>query len=283
MSESEYLPAPINEGGLPARVDHVSGTLALIQSAINKGIDPEALGKLLDLQDRVIAKQAASEFTLALKGFQSECPIIGKNKDGHNYRYADLDKIITVIRPLLDKYGLSYSFDSDVTETNVAVTCTICHVSGHSKQTRFAAPIDPNAKGMSATQKFASVTTYGRRYSLVMSLGIVVAEEDRDAAEEFDAPEQKKGAPKPAPRNERNQRPPDDEPPADNGQPVVTEKMVKAVVDEWKLQQQGTPDPSAYAAWVVATTGRTFNSRRASEWTWTDFVACCKVLGVPTE
>lgn len=150
-----------NPENLPARIDNSGGTLALIKTAIDKGIDPEALGKLLDLQDRVLAKQAESEFTQAKKKFQARCPVINKNrhadiKGGAKYSFADLENITQTIRPLLEEHGFSWSFTQRHNGDIVEVVCILKHESGHKEETSFSAPWTTNA-GMSPMQKYASM------------------------------------------------------------------------------------------------------------------------------
>lgn len=277
MSDNpENLPARSDDRFLPARVDHVSGTLALIKSAIDKGIDPEALGKLLDLQDRVMAKQAAMAFNEAKKRFQAECRPITKNRTAEfkstKYTFADLEQVTQSIRPLLEKHGFSYSFDQTHNGGIIQVTCYLRHEQGHQEATTFSAPWGTNA-GMSEAQKYASATTFCQRYALRLALGLPVGE-DNDGREEHEKPEQRSDAPAPSTREQR-QRQPDS--------PVVTTAMVLKIVAEWKTQQPGTPDAEKFPPWVFATVGREFNTRKAPEWTWADFEKCCKALGVPTE
>jgi len=67
--------------------------MALIQMAVQANADPDKLGKLMDLQERWEAKQAADAFGQALADFQSECPPVHKGRSidlgrGAGPRYA---------------------------------------------------------------------------------------------------------------------------------------------------------------------------------------------------
>ena len=62
-----------------ARTDQGPDQIAqLLQVAIDKNISVEAMEKLVELHERVSARQAASEFAAAMAEFQAECPSIPK-------------------------------------------------------------------------------------------------------------------------------------------------------------------------------------------------------------
>lgn len=267
MSDNpENLPARSDDRFLPARVDHVSGTLALIKSAIDKGIDPEALGKLLDLQDRVMAKQAAMAFNEAKKRFQAECRPITKNRTAEfkstKYTFADLEQVTQSIRPLLEKHGFSYSFDQTHNGGIIQVTCYLRHEQGHQEATTFSAPWGTNA-GMSEAQKYASATTFCQRYALRLALGLPVGE-DNDGREEYEKPGQRHDAPTVAERAER-----------------ITADDIKKLSVEWRTQQPSEPAKEDFVKWALATVGGEWNPARVEQWSRTKLNTCYTALGVP--
>ena len=79
----------------------------------------------------------------------------------------------------MTKYQLSYSFESEITDGMVEVTCKISHINGHTESARFTAPVDPSAK-VNDMQKTASALSYARRYALQLALGITTTDEDDD-------------------------------------------------------------------------------------------------------
>lgn len=162
-----------------SRVANVATPAHLLQVAVEQGADIDKLEKLMDLQDRYNAEGARKEFAEALAGFQSELGPIIKRKKGHNCKYADLDDIAQEIRPLLDRYGLAYSFSNDQDNTGIFVTCTVRHKSGHSESNRMGAPFDTSG-GKNNIQAIASSVTYLRRYTLTGALGITTGEDDDD-------------------------------------------------------------------------------------------------------
>ena len=116
----------------------------------------------------------------ALAAFQSEVPTIKKNASGYGYKFADLEEITKVIKPLLTKHGLGYTQPLDGTN----VKTIIFHAeSGESLESVAHIPQDVELKGQNQFQVLGSAITYLRRYSLASVLGLVT-DEDTDAAGE---------------------------------------------------------------------------------------------------
>lgn len=185
---------------------------SLIRLAIERNLPPDALEKLLTLHDRVKAQNARDAFNQARAKFQAMAPVIGKERTAdtgvYTYNYAALEDIARHIRPLLEQCGLSYSFDSDMTENIVKCTCIIHHVQGHSESSTFTAPVDLSAK-MNSMQRSASALSYAMRYSLRMALGLTTSD-DNDAAylpAPGDKPPKDPNTPNVQPRNERDTQP----------------------------------------------------------------------------
>lgn len=160
----------------------------LLEMAVDKDLDVEKLGKLVELQERLLDRQAAEEFAAAMARFQAECPPIPKTSTVSfpggggsqvKYKYAELDTIADHIRPLLRDCGLAYTWDSDFTDTHIECTCTVQHTGGHSKSSKFTAPLDTPAR-MSGAQKNAAALTFARRMSLIQVLGLTTTESDTD-------------------------------------------------------------------------------------------------------
>ena len=75
---------------------------ALLELAINKGVEVETLERLFDLEQRVNDRNARGAFFAALNRFQEECPDIKKTEEakiatksgsGYKYHFAPLDEI----------------------------------------------------------------------------------------------------------------------------------------------------------------------------------------------
>lgn len=160
---------------------------SLIQLALNDKIDPDKLEKLMELQFRYEEKQAESAFNEALAKFQEACPPVLKKKSvtnnsgKHMYNYAELDEMVSTIRPHLAVNGLSFSFDIiRVDEKTSQLITSLKHKSGHTEKSAYF--FDPMADGgsMNASQRRKSALTYAKRAGLESALGLVTANQDDD-------------------------------------------------------------------------------------------------------
>jgi hypothetical protein len=124
-----------------------------------------------------------SALAKALAAFQGEAPNPPKTrtakvptKSGGEYRYtyADLADIITAMRPLLAKHGLSVAQSATNTEHGVGVTTLLTHASG---EWIMSDPLILPLSGATA-QAAGSAVTYARRYALSAILGISSEDDD---------------------------------------------------------------------------------------------------------
>lgn len=116
----------------------------------------------------------------ALAAFQAEVPTIKKNASGYGYKFADLEEINNVIKPLLQKHGLGYVQPLDGSD----IKTIIFHVeSGESLESVANIPQGVQLKGQNEFQVMGSAITYLRRYALSSAFGLVT-DEDADAAGE---------------------------------------------------------------------------------------------------
>ena len=170
-----------------------ANAMTLIDGAIKQGLTADTIEKLYNLHERISDRHEAHRFHEAIDAFQSQCPPIKRNKNAKistdrgsqfSYSYADLEEIERTIRPILHENGLSYSWDSEVNDQQVMVTCVLRHVEGHKISARFSSPVDSRGnKSISDAQKHGVALTYGRRQSLIQALGLRVGEPDTDGKE----------------------------------------------------------------------------------------------------
>lgn len=183
-------------GIAPADEGQVSG---LVRLAIEQNVSVEMLERLVALQERVTDRNARTAYMTALANFQAECPPLPKSKVVDyttrsgvriNYSFAPLDVIADTIRPHLARNGLSYSWDSEIADGQLAVTCTVRHVEGATGTATFRCKIDDaGSSTMNGPQKAGAATSYGQRYSLIQALGLTTADEDRDGGPQHDSVE----------------------------------------------------------------------------------------------
>lgn len=152
----------------------------LIQMAISQNADIDKLERLMDMQIKWDASQAQKKYFEALSKFQELCPVITKNKQGHNYKYAPLSDIVQQIKQSLQQVGISYRFEQTTSEQGaIIITCVTTHVDGHSERTSMSASPDTSGS-KNSVQAIGSTVSYLQRYTLTGSLGIATADDDMD-------------------------------------------------------------------------------------------------------
>lgn len=187
--EAEIIPAPTSQS--PAVF-----MPRLFELAVEKGESGvQALERLVALHERMADRDAAREFAGALAAFQEACPpiqktstakVVTKNGGEYRYQYAELDEIARTVRPILHRHGLSYSWDSKLSEdgTRIRVECFLAHANGHKVSASFESPTAALTSAMSKQQEVAAALTFGRRQSLVQVLGLTTTDPDTDAPAE---------------------------------------------------------------------------------------------------
>lgn len=164
----------------------------ILRLAVESKVPVDTIERLVALKERMDARSAAVEFNNALATFQAECPSIKKTSTAkiasrsggeYSYKFAELDQIARVTRPLLVKHGLSYSWDSEMAGEKLVCTCTVRHIAGHAQSAKFVCPTE-SSSAMSGQQRHAAALTYARRQSLIQVLGLTTTDHDTDGASE---------------------------------------------------------------------------------------------------
>lgn len=110
---------------------------------------------------------------------QAEFEPIRKDTKGYNYKYAQLDQILDMVRPILSQHGLTISQFTD--QKNVLYT-RLRHASGQWFSSEVALPLNENDNKRSIEQAWGSSVTYMRRYQILSLLGLHPTGEDNDGA-----------------------------------------------------------------------------------------------------
>ena len=117
----------------------------------------------------------------AMSGLQSEIRDAEKDTQGYGYKYADLYQVLSLIRPLLLKHGLSFSQHVENADDKILICTIVMHESGEWMSSQLSMP-PVQSKSMNAAQAVGNIITYGRRYSLTSVFGITqTADIDNDA------------------------------------------------------------------------------------------------------
>lgn len=155
--------------------------LSMIERVVlNPDTDMAKLEKMLDMQERILNRNAGQSFAADFAAMQSELPRIARNgqidikKDGRliqSTKFAKLEDINDGVRPVLQKYGFGVSFSIDQGPHGITVTAKLLHRLGHGERTSLTLPID-NSGSKNAVQGNGSTISYGKRYTLCAILNI---------------------------------------------------------------------------------------------------------------
>jgi len=167
---------------LPDTVVADNAMLSVIERvACDPNSDVEKLEKMLDMQERILAKNAEIAFNQAMARLQPKLPVIKKSSKAHNSTYAKYEDIDPKIRPLYTSEGFSISFNSKREGDLTYYYGTLKHSEGHSVTAEIDLPNDTSGS-KNPIQAKASTITYAKRYLLTMLLNIVTTDEDDDGA-----------------------------------------------------------------------------------------------------
>jgi hypothetical protein len=172
------------------------GMLAVIaRAAADPNTDLAKMSALLDMQERIMAKNAEIAFNNALARLAkalSDVRIVRKGSVKYKnkkteileeaFKFAPYEEIDRAIRPIYTAEGFSLSFNAEQREGGGAViTATLSHIEGHSRSSSIPLPLD-NDGGKTNIQGMGSTISYGKRYTTGMLLNIVTVGEDDDGA-----------------------------------------------------------------------------------------------------
>lgn len=137
----------------------------------------------------------------ALCQFQAEIsnPKNTANNPFFKSKYAPLNDVLNLVRPILSKHGLSIFQSPSGDGDNIIITTMLLHSSGEWIE---ADPLVLRAEKATA-QGAGSAITYGRRYAVSAILGIS-SEDDDDGNHATGNKEEPKSSPRPQPQQETN-------------------------------------------------------------------------------
>lgn len=186
MSKTELIQR--EESTQVAQVAESTTILQVIQrAAADPQCDIEKMERLMQMKERMDAKQAEADFNAALSRVQAGMGRVEADATNSQTRsqYATYGKLDKAVRPVYTAEGFSLSFSTEpAPEGMVGMVCFVSHRSGHTREYRALVPSDgKGAKGgdvMTKTHAFGSGTSYGMRYLLKMIFNIAIGEEDDD-------------------------------------------------------------------------------------------------------
>lgn len=171
----------------PAEVTSISGGLleVIARAARDPSVDIDKMERLLEMQERVIAREAKTAYAAALAELQPLLPVISERGKILNRQsevqstYAFWEDVNEAIRPMLAEHGFSLSFRTGRDGDQVTVTGVLSHRDGHSEETTLTLPADGSGS-KNAVQAVGSSISYAKRYTAFSLLNITTKGEDDD-------------------------------------------------------------------------------------------------------
>lgn len=180
-------------GSVPATASVDSPPLAdsllnfVARAMADPGINVDKLQALLTIQREIVADEARLQFNRAMSLAQGEMlPVIRDAQNTQtNSKYARLETIDAVIRPIYTRHGFCLEFNSEPIEgPNERIVCEVSHVAGHTKKYQLEAAPDMNGlqgkPNKTPLHGLGSTVSYLRRYLVCMMFNIVLKGEDSD-------------------------------------------------------------------------------------------------------
>ncbi len=159
----------------------------MLQGVIEKGITADnvsALESLVSLYERMRSNQAEKDFAVAFNRLMAEMPPIQATKPVPNndgtvrYRFAPLEEIEAIVRPVALRNGFSYSFSEGPYEPGrVTKVCTVQHSSGHKRVHQFTVRTSAPPKA-NDSQADGSTHSYAKRGAFSDAFSIIVDHDD---------------------------------------------------------------------------------------------------------
>lgn len=154
--------------------------------ATTPNMNVDVLKQMMDLQERILDRNAKSEYAADFAAMRPLLPRVFKAS--HNIQtksnYAKLDDINTAIDPILAKYGFATSAKIVAqTEKDVTVKAELLHRSGHIESSTITIPLDDRGiagtKNKTEPHAISSSVTYAKRIAICALLNISTGD-DKD-------------------------------------------------------------------------------------------------------
>lgn len=167
-------------------VSQAAAIISVIErAATNPNVDIDKMERLLEMQERIMQRDARAAFASALAEMSPNLPAIVerggiKDRSGNvQSTYALWEDINDAIKPVLARHGFALSFRTGRDEGQISVTGVLSHREGHSEETTITLPHDSSGS-KNAVQAVGSSTSYGKRYTAGLLLNLTSRGEDDD-------------------------------------------------------------------------------------------------------
>ena len=161
-------------------------TLILSEPEKINQLDTGKLKELMDLQERILDREASAAFALSFNKVQAEMrPVVRAAKNTHTASmYAKAEHVKQMLDPILTRHGFSYSVSTEQSglENHTRFVLLLRHTGGHSERHYMDAPIDNvGIKGSPTKTRLhgmASSYTACERHLLCKVFGVQLVDDD---------------------------------------------------------------------------------------------------------
>ena len=164
---------------------------AVMQAVRDKTYTPGELQQLLEIGIQLEARDAKMQFNRAMQAMRPELPVIQKNgtiiypgKDGRQggrTKFAKWDDIHRACMPILDRFGFSISFSSELQGSNaLRVAIRVKHTAGHEEEGALTVPWLDTGGAKTPAQAAASSETLAQRHAFCKYFNILTVDQDTD-------------------------------------------------------------------------------------------------------
>ena len=167
---------------ITAAQQHENAMISVIERvATDPNADIGKLEKMLDMQERVLNRNAAQSFAADMAAMQAEMPRVFKLAKSHNGNYARLEDINDALRPILQQFGFCVTFRINQQSIDVVTVTAVCsHKLGHSETASMTLPLDKSGS-KNGVQAIGSTVSYGKRYAMCALLNISTGDDTNGA------------------------------------------------------------------------------------------------------
>lgn len=180
MSEL-IIPEQRRQVAAPAVQKDTSIMAVISRAAADPSCDIDKMERLLQMHERMQAKDAEAAFNAAMAQMQCEMPTVfeGATNTHTKNTYATLDDINRAVKTVMQAHGFAVTFKVVHVAAGVSVTGILMHSAGHREETTLLLPID-TGPGRSTVQAVGSSVTYGKRYVICALLNITTGDAPDD-------------------------------------------------------------------------------------------------------
>lgn len=176
--------AIVRQDELPGMPEPSSILAVISRAAADPNIDVTKMERLLEMHEKIVARNAVEAYNAAFAVMQPELPVIderGTIKVNNEIRstFATFEDINDVVKPIITRYGFGISFRAVTKDAKATVTAILMHKAGHREETAMELSADTSG-GKNGVQALGSSISYAKRYTMCALLNITTRGQDDD-------------------------------------------------------------------------------------------------------